>query len=152
MGSSGTDCARARESVSADLDHELPELELQRLRAHLRVCADCSAWAEIVKAATIQLREAPLEAPAAGFALPRRSRTWRVSPVVAVASAAALVASVVVSLGTQHGFLGGAKSTSTSRFTTTTTPRTFEEHQLGLDSLFAGSYVPLVRPGTFRAI
>ena len=43
---SGKECARARESVSADLDRELHELDHRRLQAHLRVCADCSDWAE----------------------------------------------------------------------------------------------------------
>jgi predicted anti-sigma-YlaC factor YlaD len=104
MDISGTECARARESVSADLDRELQELDLRRLQAHLRVCADCSAWAEHVKAATVQLREAPFEAPpAAVVELPRRGRTWRVGAAVAVASAAALVASVVSLGGAQQG-------------------------------------------------
>jgi len=110
----GTDCARARESVSAELDGELPELELQRLRSHLRVCADCSAWAEMVEATTIQLRDAPLEEPAAAFDLPRRGRIWRLSPAIAVASTAALVAGVAGFLGAQHGSLGGRQSTTGS--------------------------------------
>ena len=50
MDISGTDCVLARESVSADLDGELSELDLRRLQTHLRVCADCSAWAEHVTA------------------------------------------------------------------------------------------------------
>ena len=109
----GTDCVRARESVSADLDGELPELELQRLRSHLRVCADCSLWAEMVEATTTQLREAPLEESAAAFELPRR-RTWRLSPALSVASTAALVAGVVGFLGAQHGSVGGRQSTTGS--------------------------------------
>jgi predicted anti-sigma-YlaC factor YlaD len=105
MDLAGTECARARESVSADLDCELKEFDFRRLQAHLRVCADCSAWAEDVKATTLRLREAPFEVPAAAaFALPRRGRTWRVGAALAVAPAAALVASVVVSLGgAEHG-------------------------------------------------
>ena len=111
----GTECARARESVSADLDRELQELDLRRLQAHLRVCADCSAWAEVVTATTTQLREAPLEAsPAVSFEPRRRSRTWRVNPALAVAPVAALVASVVVALGgALHGSAGGRATTST---------------------------------------
>src|SRR5690348_15342617 len=108
----GTDCARARESVSADLDGELPELELQRLRSHLRVCADCSTWAEIVEVTTTQLRAAPLEEPAAVFELPRRGRIRSLSPALAVASTVALVAGAVGGfLSAQHGALGGRQST-----------------------------------------
>ena len=116
MDISGTDCALARESISVDLDGELSELDLRRLDAHFRVCVDCSAWAEQVRATTTQLREAPAEAPAAfAFDLPRSGRTWRVSPALAVAPAAALIASVVVALGgAQHGSLSGKPTTSTS--------------------------------------
>ena len=114
MEMSRTDCALARESVSADLDGELSELDLHRVRAHLRVCADCSAWAEHVKAATTQLRETPFEAPAAvAFDLPRRGRTWRIGPALAVGSAAALVAAVAVALGGAHGSLGRHATTNT---------------------------------------
>ena len=71
----GKECARARESVSADLDRELQELDRRRLQAHLRVCADCSEWAGRVRATTAQLRDAPFEpSPVAVFALPRRGR------------------------------------------------------------------------------
>src|SRR5271154_6810455 len=100
MDISGTECARARESVSADLDRELHELDLRRLQAHLRFCADCSVWAESIKTTTTQLREAPFEAPPAlALELPRRGRTWRVGPALAIAPAVALVASVAFALG-----------------------------------------------------
>ena len=116
MDISGTQCARARESVSADLDRELQELDLRRLQAHLRVCAECSAWAEFVRATTTQLREAPLEmAGTVAFEPRRRGRTWRVNLALAVAPVAALVASVVVALGgAQHGSLDGRGTTITS--------------------------------------
>ena len=114
MEMSRTDCALARESVSADLDGELSELDLHRVHAHLRVCADCSAWAEHVAVATTQLREAPVEAPAAfAFDLPRSGRTWRVGPALAIGSAAALAATVVVALGGAHGSLGRQGTTNT---------------------------------------
>ena len=58
-----TNCARARESVSAQLDNELADLELDRLEAHLLVCPDCSAWAEQVRDLTSQLRATSLEEP-----------------------------------------------------------------------------------------
>ena len=90
-----TDCARARESVSAQLDGELPEHELDRLETHLLICPACAEWAEDVRDLTLRLREAALEQPAERFALPRLRRGWRVTSAVAVASAAAVVATGV---------------------------------------------------------
>ena len=58
MSFPATDCARARESVSAQLDGELPELELDRLETHLLICPACTAWAEEVRDVTWRLREA----------------------------------------------------------------------------------------------
>jgi predicted anti-sigma-YlaC factor YlaD len=119
MDISGTECARARESVSADLDRELHELDERRLQAHLRVCAECSAWADSVRAVTRSLRSAPLEELEAlavdAFERPGRRRTWRVRPAVAVAPALALVAGIAVSLATaQNRPLGGQPGTSTA--------------------------------------
>jgi predicted anti-sigma-YlaC factor YlaD len=91
-----TNCARTRESLSAQLDGELPELEVDRLETHLLICPECSTWAEQVRDVTGWLREAPLEEPAGRFALPRLRRSWRVSSAVAVASAAAVVATMFV--------------------------------------------------------
>jgi hypothetical protein len=99
---SSIDCVRARESVSAQLDGELPELGLDRLETHLRFCPDCTAWAEEVGSLTGTLRETPLEVPAvAGFGFARRSRKWAVSGSVALASAAAVVATMFVAPGQQ---------------------------------------------------
>jgi anti-sigma factor RsiW len=135
---SRTDCARARESVSAELDGELPELELEWQRAHLRVCPACSAWAERVQETTRWLREAPLEEPieAAWTSLPRRRRAWRVSPAVAVTSAAALAASVVVGLGPQN------RSLSSPR-TGPELSRSLSSHPLKGAKLFTGHPVGL---------
>jgi predicted anti-sigma-YlaC factor YlaD len=102
---SGTDCARARESVSVQLDGELPELELDRLETHLRICPDCSVWAAEVRGVTHRLREAALEEPAERFVLPRRGRRWTVSSAVALASAAAVVATMFVAPGPQNASL-----------------------------------------------
>lgn len=138
MAFSRTDCARARESVSAELDGELPELELEWQRAHLRVCADCAAWAEQVQGTTQWLREASLEEPVAGFALSHSSRRWRVNPAFAVASAAAVAASFVIGLGTQRGTLDGGGSQrsqqSGPQFAASTTPLSVQQRRLGLDS------------------
>ena len=89
-----TNCARARESVSAELDNELPDLEFDRLEAHLLVCPECSAWAEQVRDLTAQLRATKPEEPAERLMLRGRRRSWRVSSAVAVASAAAVVATM----------------------------------------------------------
>jgi hypothetical protein len=138
---SRTDCARARESVSAELDGELPELELEWQRAHLRVCPACSAWAERVQETTLWLREAPLEEPieAAWTSLPRRRRAWRVSPAVAVTSAAALAASVVVGLGPQNRSLSSPRTgPELFRYTQSLNP-----HPMGGGKLFTGHPVGL---------
>ncbi len=99
------DCDRARESVSAHLDGELPAFELDRLETHLLLCPDCSAWADDVRDLTLRLREASLETPVERFALPRFGRGWRVSSAVAVASAAAVVATMFFAPG-QNGSQG----------------------------------------------
>jgi anti-sigma factor RsiW len=97
-----TDCASAREAISAQLDGELSETGLDRLETHLRVCPACSAWADDVREFTLQLRDAGLETPLERFILPRLRRSWRVSSAVAVASAAAVVATMFFAPG-QNG-------------------------------------------------
>lgn len=112
MSFSALDCARVRESLSAQLDGELPELEeLEAQRAHLRGCADCSAWADEVQRLTVLLREAPLETPAIGFARPRVRRTRGTASAALVAAAAA---SVVAVLGSFHSLTLGANGPSRS--------------------------------------
>ena len=107
-----TDCVRARESVSVQLDGELPEPGLDRLQTHLRFCPECSAWADQVRDVTLRLREASVEAPSsAGFVLPRHTRRWRVSSAVALASAAAVVAAMFVASG-RHGTAVGLHTAS----------------------------------------
>jgi Putative zinc-finger len=100
-----TNCARARESVSAQLDDELPDFEVDRLEAHLLVCPDCSAWAQQVRDVTLQIREAPLEAPAGHVGLQRLRRSWRVGSAAAVVSGAAVVATMFLASGRQNASL-----------------------------------------------
>jgi predicted anti-sigma-YlaC factor YlaD len=114
-----TDCARARESVSVQLDGELPELELDRLETHLRICPECSSWAGQVRDITQQLRGVALEVPAESFVLPQRSRRWAVSSAVALASAAAVVATMFVTPG-QHPSVGSPYRMSPSTRLATT--------------------------------
>jgi len=106
-----THCARARESVSAQLDGELAGQDLDRLEAHLLICPECSAWADQVRDATAHLRATTLEEPVERLVLARRGRSWRVSSAVAVASAAAVVATMFVAPG-QRTSLGSGNATS----------------------------------------
>lgn len=99
MSFPATDCACARESISAQLDGELAERELDRLETHLRVCPACAAWAEELRDVTRLLREASLETPLERFTSPRLRRGWRVSSAVAIASAAAVVATMFFAPG-----------------------------------------------------
>jgi anti-sigma factor RsiW len=116
VSSPATDCVCARESISAQLDGELPERELDRLETHLRLCPACTAWADEVRDVTRQLREAPLETPLEPFIRPRLRRSWRVGSAVAVASAAAVVATMFFAPGRSSqdsepqvsGFVGAA--------------------------------------------
>jgi len=94
-----TNCARTRESVSAQLDNELAESEFDRLEAHLLVCPECSAWAEQARDLTALIRATSLEEPMERLVLPGRQRGWRVSSAVAIASAAAVVATMFFAQG-----------------------------------------------------
>ena len=109
MSFSAIDCARARESISAQLDGELSELDLESQRAHLRVCADCSAWAGDVELATQWLREAPLEEPAIAFVRPRFRPARGTASAALVAAAAA---SLVAVLGSFHSLTLGSRQPS----------------------------------------
>ncbi len=106
MSFSATECARVRESISAQLDGELLERELDPLEMHLSVCPACSAWAEEVQDVTRRLREARLEDPAERFVLTGRRRGWRVGSAIAVASAAVVVATMFVAPGSQNASMG----------------------------------------------
>ena len=152
MSFSDKDCARARESISAQLDGELPELELEWQRAHLRICAECSAWADDVDSATEWLREAPWETPAIGFARPRARRTRGTASAALVAAAAA---SVVAVLGSFHSFTLGsdqpARSGAAARLGSAPAVDGLEVQRLGLESL-TGRASNGVTPGRFRTV
>ena len=99
MSTSPTDCDLARESVSLQLDGELPEPDFDRVETHLRFCPECSAWADQVRNTTLWLRDARLEVPAGGSVLRRQTRRWKVGSAVALASAAAVIAAMFVAPG-----------------------------------------------------
>lgn len=97
-----TECQKARERISLDLDGELSLHESGLLERHLSHCAECALFAGDVRRHTGLLRAAPLEQPAP-FALPRRASARRFSvragATVASTAAAALVAVSVLSYG-----------------------------------------------------
>ena len=82
-----SDCAQAREGVSARLDGELSEHENARLDMHLRGCAECRAYAGEVETITAGLRATPLERPEIRVIMPHRRRIPM--PPAAAATAAA---------------------------------------------------------------
>jgi predicted anti-sigma-YlaC factor YlaD len=148
---SATDCARARESLSAQLDGELPELELGRVEQHLLVCPSCSAWAEEVQSATLWLREAPLEEPAIRLAVPRRVRRRAAAPAALVAAAAA---SLLVVLGTSQSLTGSGQTVGSGRVSPQVSApviMSLESARLGLDSL-PDRLSTVVVPQGFRAV
>jgi anti-sigma factor RsiW len=108
-----TVCARARESVSAQLDGELSTHALDHLENHLLICPECAAWAEQIRGLTARLREVTLEVPAERFGLSRRRTSWRVGSAVALASAAALVATMFFAPG-RHGTVSARSATRSS--------------------------------------
>ena len=110
------ECVQSRESASARLDGELPELDEVRLDAHLRGCAECRAYAEQLAAVAVELRAAPLERPEAATFLPRR----RHLPAIRVQTAAAAAALVAAAAGSSFA-LGRALGTSGTPVQTVTT-------------------------------
>ena len=135
MSFSTTECARVRESISAQLDGELPEHELDSLEMHVSVCPACSAWAAEVQDLTRRLRAVPPVEPAIGFALPRRRRARASAPVALVAAAAA---SLVAVLGASHSLLGSnqsARSGDVMSLSSAPAVTGLEVQRLGLDSV-----------------
>jgi predicted anti-sigma-YlaC factor YlaD len=104
-----SDCQRARESVSAQLDGELSELGTARLSAHLRECEACTAYALEVSAIAHRLRAAPLERPGTGVALPARRRRAGMQ----IAAAAAVAVAAASSLAVAHSLRSSARPART---------------------------------------
>jgi predicted anti-sigma-YlaC factor YlaD len=93
-----TDCDRARERLSLQLDDELSAHEAVLLERHLVRCGACAVFASDVRESTTLLRAAPLE-PAPPFLLFRRPAATRLAARVA-AVAAATAAAVLVAVST----------------------------------------------------
>jgi predicted anti-sigma-YlaC factor YlaD len=113
----------ARESASARLDGELPELDALRLDAHLASCGECAAFAASLAGVAGALRAAPLEPVPAALFTPRARR--RRPHLVAVAAASLVVAAAAGSsflLGQQLGGRSGS-ATPLVHGTVTAAPR-----------------------------
>src|SRR4051794_14748864 len=111
------ECARARESISAGLDDALSDFEAAGLDAHLRGCAECSAFARQLHALHSVLCAAPLEQPKVQGFVPARRR-----PLVRLQTVAAAAAIVVVAAGSSFavGRVVGAHGRSTAAALTRT--------------------------------
>jgi len=146
------ECVQARESVSARLDDELPELDDVRLDAHLRDCADCRAFAAGVAALAAELRAVRLERPEAVLFPPRRRRGAAIRIRTAVAAAAVVAAAAGTSfvLGRALGAGGtSAPPAATGADLASLHADSTEQHLLAmLDRL---EPVP-ARPGRLQAV
>jgi predicted anti-sigma-YlaC factor YlaD len=110
---SSTDCDLIRASVSAALDDELSEVGSVRLDAHLRLCADCRAYADQAALTTRMVREAPLETLGFSIVLPsRRGAVARRLQVTAAAAALVAVIGFSAAVGT-FGSGGSQRATNT---------------------------------------
>lgn len=145
-----TDCQRAREAVSLQLDGELSELGAARLAAHLRDCAVCAAYAQEVTAVAVRLRTAPLEQPAAPVTLPARRRR----PGLQIAAAgAAVIAAAASSLALGHalGPSGHPARTVTGSVTAPTLAQDIvSQHILAMERKLPSS--PTLRLGRIIAL
>jgi predicted anti-sigma-YlaC factor YlaD len=106
-----SECLRARESISAQLDLELSEFDSARLATHLRECPDCSAHARRLASIAAELRAAPPELPELEIWLPQRrlSVAMRAAPLRVAAVAAALVVGAGLSFVVGHNAASGGR-------------------------------------------
>ena len=150
-----TDCMLARESASVRLDGELTELEVARLDAHLRVCADCRAYSLEIGEITNRLQAAKLEQPGQALVLPRRRRLAgaRMQAVLAAAAVVVVAATAAASSFT----IGHSLRTRTVPLRATSTRSTGasmqqdirQEHVLALSTRFEA---PTLHAGTIYAV
>ena len=143
-----TDCMLARESASVRLDGELTELEVARLDAHLRVCADCRAYSLEIGEITNRLQAAKLEQPGQALVLPRRRRLAgaRMQAVLAAAAVVVVAATAAASSFT----IGHSLRTRTVPLRATSTRSTGasmqqdirQEHVLALSTRFEAADAP----------
>jgi predicted anti-sigma-YlaC factor YlaD len=100
-----SECVRAREAASAQVDGELSELEAAQLAAHRRVCAECDEFAAELRGLATVLRLAPLEPAPRRVLVAEAPRPARALPLraAAVAAVAAAAASFVLGQGLLQG-------------------------------------------------
>jgi anti-sigma factor RsiW len=91
-------CERSAQAISQQLDDELSELELARLRTHLDGCDACRLLEQDLAGVTHELRLAPLVAPTRSFVTPRL-RAARVRSLRPLVASAAVLLVVVGSVG-----------------------------------------------------
>jgi predicted anti-sigma-YlaC factor YlaD len=87
-----TECERARQWASIELDGELSSFEGVLLRAHLSGCASCREFSSAIGGVTHSLRAAPLERLGQPIEItrPRRRLRLRLAPAVAAMAVAAV--------------------------------------------------------------
>jgi predicted anti-sigma-YlaC factor YlaD len=90
------------------LDGELSQLEQRLVASHLARCADCRGFEQSVREFTVQIREAPLEAPLVPIVV-RRARRAALS--AANVGAAAMLAVAVLGVVSQLSSPGAQSST-----------------------------------------
>jgi anti-sigma factor RsiW len=134
-----TECSRARESTSAQLDGELSELGSARLSAHLRDCPACAAYALELGAIAARLRAAALEQPARPIELPQRLRRFQVT---ARAAAAAVAVAAGASLALGHALGSGSSRPSAARATVREPIPTSVVRGLRADAVAVPSVIP----------
>jgi predicted anti-sigma-YlaC factor YlaD len=148
-----TECMRARESASARLDGELSELEVSRLDAHLRDCAECSAYAREIRGIALELRAAALVRPGREIAVPPmlgvRGFHLRVAGVAAAVAVGA--AGLSFALGGLVGTGGGnAGSSTASADLASLRADSTQQHLLAMIRRLGP--VPRGKPGTFEPV
>ena len=79
------------------LDGELSQLEQRLVASHLARCADCRSFEQSVSEFTVQIREAPLEAPRVPIVVRRARRAVLSASNVGAAAMLAVAALGVVS-------------------------------------------------------
>jgi predicted anti-sigma-YlaC factor YlaD len=132
-----SDCVRARESISVQLDSELSELDSARLSAHLEECSACSSHAHEMGEIAAHLRATPLDRPEVEIWLPRRRRTVVLRSASVRVTAAAAVVVVVVMMAAALSFVaghyaatGGSHGSAVARPGVTTPPPDLVERQV----------------------
>ena len=91
------DCQTARESISAELDGEVTEIEAAAARRHRAVCADCERFARSVAETAHAVRTAPQLMPSRRL-VPAPSRV-AVRSMALTGFAAAMVAAAFLGAG-----------------------------------------------------